>query len=87
MKLKGGKKAESEISRGGKRIVFSQSFISVYLFYVEFTFCCCKESFSMGLGWVSDRILKFISLEYHESIMREKMYYSIILEEKSWKGI
>lgn len=37
----------------------------------------------MGLEWVSDRRLKLRSLAYHEVLIREKMYYSVILEEKS----
>lgn len=34
---------------------------------------------------MSDSILKHISLEYHELLIRKKMYYSVILEEKSGK--
>lgn len=44
------------------------------------------KRFSVGVGCMSDSILKHISLEYHELLIRKKMYYSVILEEKSGKN-
>lgn len=60
------------------------SFISVYLFMLNSVFAIAKR-FSVGVRCMSDSILKHISLEYHELLIRKKMYYSVILKEKSGK--